>query len=86
MCLPREEAEQKKTSRPGKSQTNERTNNYPEEDIQRQIPAGTDITTEATPGPHKKKKMEKSADNRSSKEKNSRTEPIVITSPEEDTK
>ena len=59
---------------------------YPEEDIQSQIPVGADITTEATPGPYKKKKTEKSANNRSSKEKNSRTEPIVITSPEEDTK
>ena len=58
---------------------------YPEEDIQSQIPAGTGITTEATPGPDKKRK-EKSANNCSSKEKNSRTELIVITSPEEDTK
>ena len=59
---------------------------YPEEDIQSQIPAGTDITAEATTGPDKKKQTEKSADKCSSKEKNSRTEPIVITSPEEDTK
>ena len=34
---------------------------YPEEDIQSQIPAGTDITAEATTGPDKKKQTEKSA-------------------------
>ena len=65
-------------------QMKEPTIYYPEEDIQSQIPAGTDITTEATPGPDKKKKTEKSADNCYSKEKNLWTEPIVITSPEED--
>ena len=42
----------------------------------------TDITTEATLG-QDKKKTEKSVDNCSSEEKNSRTEPIVITSQEQ---
>ena len=36
-------------------QMKEPTIYYPEEDIQSQIPAGTDITAEATTGPDKKK-------------------------------
>ena len=77
MCLALEDAKQNKISRPGKVKQMKEPTIYSSED--------TDITTEATLG-QDKKKTEKSVDNCSSKEKNSRTELIVLTSPEEDTK